>query len=133
MKNKLIVILHGGLCSTSVINLTPGFTNIIPDSVTMTNDIRHPSTSASIKMEEVIQEGIRRLALDLEIFARAYSTEMLLEMYSNAVNTPTPSTACVRSRKHSSGASWWRASERCRSRFLCHKPAMSDEYDLHPV
>ncbi|CAO1621274.1 unnamed protein product [Parajaminaea phylloscopi] len=96
VENKRLSLQHGGLCSTGILTLTPGSTNTIPGSVRLTLDMRHPSTAALLEMDKALQEQIQRLASDRSIQPRTCSTEMRLDVHSDAVDFHADTIACVR-------------------------------------
>jgi acetylornithine deacetylase/succinyl-diaminopimelate desuccinylase-like protein len=61
--SKKIAQEHGGLCSTGILSLEPGSTNVIPSRVRMTLDMRHAESDEALReMETAIISEISRIA-----------------------------------------------------------------------
>jgi hydantoinase/carbamoylase family amidase len=56
---------HGGLCTTGILKLQPGSTNVIPGTVEFSLDIRHPKDAAVGEIEAAVREEAARIS-DIE-------------------------------------------------------------------
>jgi hydantoinase/carbamoylase family amidase len=55
---------HGGLCTTGILKLQPGSTNVIPGTVEFSLDIRHPEDNAVGQIEKAIHKEAIRITKD---------------------------------------------------------------------
>ncbi len=67
--SKRIAIQHGGLCSTGILRLEPGSTNVIPGEVTFTLDMRHARSDEALREMEaaILSEAQRIVALEQDV------------------------------------------------------------------